>query len=200
MFWGRGVTAAQHSSQVLVFEGKSCSHFRAFTRYVSDWNGLPFLYAACESTPCHSCCRHALHAADTGHGRWDHGSCLECPRTVVVSCAATSVDSTEATWASLTCTQTPHGAVVRRPRLAVELASLPTLSKSLKMPAGNGQERPGKICAGHDWSQGFPRHQPQRSILWRHIRTMKDLIVSFMTGNCLFYDRIFPWSRLCIFI
>ena len=29
---------------------------------------------------------------------------------------------------------------------------------------------------------------------------MKDLIVSFMTGNCLFYDRTLPWSRLCIFI
>jgi hypothetical protein len=26
---------------------------------------------------------------------------------------------------------------------------LPTLSKSLKIPAGNGQELPGKICAGH---------------------------------------------------
>src|SRR5215470_4874754 len=34
MFWRCGLTAAQHSSQVLMFEGKSCSHFRAFTNYL----------------------------------------------------------------------------------------------------------------------------------------------------------------------
>src|SRR5262245_40357703 len=31
MFWRRGLPAAHHSSRVLMFEGKSCSHFRAFT-------------------------------------------------------------------------------------------------------------------------------------------------------------------------
>src|SRR5215813_7365953 len=31
MVWRCGLTAAQHSSQVLIFQGKSCSHFRSFT-------------------------------------------------------------------------------------------------------------------------------------------------------------------------
>src|SRR5215475_7330802 len=31
MVWRRRLPAAQHSSQVLMFEGKNCSHFRAFT-------------------------------------------------------------------------------------------------------------------------------------------------------------------------
>src|SRR6266446_250334 len=34
MFWRCGLTAAQHSSQVLIFQGKSCSHFRSFTTYL----------------------------------------------------------------------------------------------------------------------------------------------------------------------
>ena len=38
----------------------------------------------------------------------DHGSLLECARTVVVSRAAASLDATQATWASLACAQTPY--------------------------------------------------------------------------------------------
>ena len=33
MFWRCGLTAAQHSSQVLIFQGKSCSHFRSFASW-----------------------------------------------------------------------------------------------------------------------------------------------------------------------
>ena len=38
----------------------------------------------------------------------DHGALLECARTVVVSCAAASLDATQTTWASLACAQTPY--------------------------------------------------------------------------------------------
>src|SRR6266446_2390315 len=43
MFWRCGLTAAQHSSQVLIFQGKSCSHFRSFTMQV--WDRLSLQYA-----------------------------------------------------------------------------------------------------------------------------------------------------------
>ena len=43
----------------------------------------------------------------TGDGRWHHRSLLDGPGTVVVSCAAASLDTTQATWASLACAQTP---------------------------------------------------------------------------------------------
>src|SRR4029434_11163874 len=42
-------------------------------------------------------------------------------RTAVVSCAAISLGTTQATWASLSCAQTPHRTIGRGPRLAVEL-------------------------------------------------------------------------------
>src|SRR5262249_50885473 len=58
---------------------------------------------------------------DAGHGGWDHGSLLDNACTAVVSCAAVSLVTTQATWASLTGAQTPHRAMVRGPRLAVEL-------------------------------------------------------------------------------
>src|SRR5947208_1725689 len=38
------------------------------------------------------------------------------------------MDTPQATWASLTGAETPHGAVVRRPRLAVELPPIGTRS------------------------------------------------------------------------
>ena len=59
--------------------------------------------------------------ADAGDGCWHHGSWLDRPGTAVVSCPAAALDTPQATWASLACAETPHGAVVRRPRLAVEL-------------------------------------------------------------------------------
>ena len=96
-------------------------HADAATRDVSDWYSLQLLYAACESAPRRPWGRRAVSAQDTGYGRRDHGSLLECARTVVVSRAAASLDATQATWASLACAQTSHGAVVRGPRLAVEL-------------------------------------------------------------------------------
>ena len=45
---------------------------------------------------------------DTSDGQRDHGSLLECPRTVVVSCAAASLDATQTTWAALACAQTRY--------------------------------------------------------------------------------------------
>jgi hypothetical protein len=59
--------------------------------------------------------------ADAGDGCWHHGSWLDRPGTAVVSCPAAALDTLQATWASLTCAATPHGAVVRRPRLAAGL-------------------------------------------------------------------------------
>ena len=35
----------------------------------------------------------------TGDGRWHHRSLLDCPGTAVVSCAAASMDTTQAPWA-----------------------------------------------------------------------------------------------------
>ena len=58
---------------------------------------------------------------DTGDGRRDHGSLLECARIVVVSRAVASLDATQAAWASLACAQTSDRAVVWEPRLAVEV-------------------------------------------------------------------------------
>ena len=58
---------------------------------------------------------------DTGDGRRDHRSLLECARIVVVSRAIASVDATQAPGASLAGAQTSYGAVVWEPRLAVEL-------------------------------------------------------------------------------
>jgi hypothetical protein len=46
---------------------------------------------------------------------------LDRPGTAVVSCPAAAMDTPQATGASLTCAETPHGTVVQRPRLAVEL-------------------------------------------------------------------------------
>jgi hypothetical protein len=60
-------------------------------------------------------------AQDPGDGSRDYGLLLECVRAVVVSRAAASLDATEAAWASLTCAQTSHRAVMWKPRLAVEL-------------------------------------------------------------------------------
>ena len=72
------------------------------------------------------------------HGRprlrpWrNDGSWLECARTVVLSRAAASLDAPQATWASLACAQTPHEAVVRGPRLAVELPAAAMLTIKVK--------------------------------------------------------------------
>jgi hypothetical protein len=41
--------------------------------------------------------RQAVCAEDTGHDRQDHGSVLECASTIVVSRAAASLDTTQAT-------------------------------------------------------------------------------------------------------
>ncbi len=84
------------------------------SRDVSDWYGLSLLSPARESGQPREC-------NDTGYGHRDHGSLLECSRTVVVSRAAASLDATQAMWASLAWAHTPSGAVVQGPRLAAEL-------------------------------------------------------------------------------
>jgi transposase-like protein len=49
---------------------------------------------------------------NAGHGSGDHGPLLDDARTAVVSCAAVSLDTTEAAGASFTGTATPHRAMV----------------------------------------------------------------------------------------
>ena len=49
---------------------------------------------------------------DAGHGGRDHGPLLDDARTVVVSCAAVALGTTEAAWASFTGTATPDRALV----------------------------------------------------------------------------------------
>src|SRR3989442_675999 len=58
------------------------------------------------------------HAA---HGRRDRLALLDSPRPPLVARAAASVGTTQAAGASLACAQTPHGRVVRGPRLDVDL-------------------------------------------------------------------------------
>ena len=52
-------------------------------------------------------------------GITDH--CWSVQELLSYSCAAASLDAPQAPWASLACAQTHHEAVVRGPRLAVEL-------------------------------------------------------------------------------
>src|SRR5439155_25633230 len=51
-------------------------------------------------------------ADDPCHGGGDHGPLLDDARTAVVSCAAVSLDTTEAAWTSCTDTATPDRAMV----------------------------------------------------------------------------------------
>src|SRR6266478_5277238 len=90
------------------------SHADVGTWHVSDWYRLQLLYPSRES----GSRRGQDHA---GHGRRDHRSLLDGPGTPIVSRAAASVGTTQAAGASLACAQTPHGAVVRGPRLDVDL-------------------------------------------------------------------------------
>src|SRR5712691_4376575 len=84
------------------------------TRHVSHRYRLSFLYAPCESPP-------QPWRDHPGDGRWHHGSFLDRPGIVVVSCATVALDTTHEARASLTCTQVPDGTMVWKPRLAVEL-------------------------------------------------------------------------------
>jgi hypothetical protein len=49
---------------------------------------------------------------DAGHGSGDHRSLLDDARTAVVSCAAASLGTTEAAWASFTGTAAPDRTLV----------------------------------------------------------------------------------------
>src|SRR5207245_11091388 len=77
-------------------------------------DGLELLPTPCEAAP-------RQWRDHPGAVRWHHRSWLDRPGTAVVSCATAALDTSQTTWASLTCVQAPDGAVVRGPRLAVEL-------------------------------------------------------------------------------
>jgi integrase len=91
---------------------------------------------------------------------------------VVVSRAAASLDATQATWASLACAHTPSGAVVRGPRLAVELPQHEThLQKAIKEAVG--QARIYKRTSAHSSRHSFASHLLQANY---DIRTIQELL------------------------
>ena len=83
--------------------GAGASHPDPATWHVSDGDSVELLHPARESQRrwCDDAC----------HGRWHHGALLDRPGTAVVSCAAVSLDTTEAAGASFTGTATPHRAM-----------------------------------------------------------------------------------------
>jgi hypothetical protein len=61
----------------------------------------------------HTACEFVLDTEDdAGHGGRNHGPLLDDAPTVVVSCAAVALGTTEAAWTSCTGTSTPDRALV----------------------------------------------------------------------------------------